>query len=220
MRYRGEDISLGTTIIAATYNEGVVLGADARSSAGKYVANRAKDKLMYLADNIIMLRSGAAADTTAIGDEVQVVLAWHQGELGEAADVKTAAHLVHQTMYRNKDHLQAGVIVAGWDKHKGGQVYAIPMGGTIVRTPFTTGGSGSAYIYAWCDKHWRNGMTEDECKQFIVTAVVHAMARDSASGGAVRTCVINRSGQKKDYIPWDKLKPQFGELPVPPRVSS
>lgn len=187
---------------------------------GAYVANRAKDKLQYLADNVIMARSGSAADTSAIGDQVRVVLAWHEGELGEVADVKTAAHLVQQTMYKYKDHLQAGVIVAGWDKHEGGQVYGVPMGGTIVRTPFTTGGSGSAYIYGWCDKHWRSGMTEDDCKQFIVTAVVHAMARDSASGGVVRTCVINKNGQKKEFIPWEKLKAQFGELPVPPRVSS
>lgn len=52
-------------------------------------------------------------------------------------------------------HLQAGLIVAGWDKHEGGSVYAIPLGGTLVKTPFTIGGSGSAYIYGLCDKLWR-----------------------------------------------------------------
>lgn len=45
--------------------------------------------------------------------------------------------------------------MAGWDKHEGGSVYAIPMGGTLVKTPFTIGGSGSAYIYGLCDKLWR-----------------------------------------------------------------
>ncbi len=51
--------------------------------------------------------------------------------------------------------LQAGLIVAGWDKHDGGSVFAIPLGGTIVKTPFSLGGSGSAYIYGFCDKNWR-----------------------------------------------------------------
>lgn len=35
--------------------------------------------------------------------------------------------------------LQAGLIVAGWDKHEGGSVYAVPLGGTLVKTPFSIG---------------------------------------------------------------------------------
>ena len=35
--------------------------------------------------------------------------------------------------------LQAGLIVAGWDKHEGGAVYAIPLGGTLIKVPFTIG---------------------------------------------------------------------------------
>jgi 20S proteasome subunit beta 1 len=35
---------------------------------------------------------------------------------------------------------------AGWDKHDGGSVYAIPLGGTLLKVPYTIGGSGSAYI--------------------------------------------------------------------------
>lgn len=48
--------------------------------------------------------------------------------------------------------LQAGLIVAGWDKHAGGQVWAIPLGGTLTNVPYAIGGSGSAYVYGFCDK--------------------------------------------------------------------
>jgi 20S proteasome subunit beta 1 len=56
--------------------------------------------------------------------------------------------------------MQAGLIVAGWDKHEGGSVYAIPLGGTLVKTPFSIGGSGSAYINGLCDKLWRVGVDD------------------------------------------------------------
>ena len=46
------------------------------------------------------------------------------------------------------------------------------------------GGSGSAYIYGFCDKNWRAGMSEADCHAFVVKAVSHAMARDGSSGGA------------------------------------
>ena len=36
--------------------------------------------------------------------------------------------------------LQAGMIVGGWDKYEGGQIYSVPLGGTILRQPFSIGG--------------------------------------------------------------------------------
>lgn len=41
---------------------------------------------------------------------------------GERISVKTAANLVKMMAYNNKDNLQAGLIVAGYDKYNGGQV--------------------------------------------------------------------------------------------------
>ena len=38
--------------------------------------------------------------------------------------------------YNNKDNLMAGLICGGWDPYEGGQVYEIPLGGTIMRQKF------------------------------------------------------------------------------------
>ncbi len=35
----------------------------------------------------------------------------------------------------------AGLIVAGWDPHNGGSVWSINLGGSLVRQPFSIGGS-------------------------------------------------------------------------------
>ncbi len=35
--------------------------------------------------------------------------------------------------------LQAGMIIAGWDEHEGGAVYALPLGGTLLKVPFSIG---------------------------------------------------------------------------------
>jgi 20S proteasome alpha/beta subunit len=62
-----EPHTTGTTIMAVIYDGGVLIGADCRSSAGTYVADRAADKLDYVHDRIFCLRSGSAADTQTIG---------------------------------------------------------------------------------------------------------------------------------------------------------
>jgi 20S proteasome subunit beta 1 len=209
------DISLGTTIIAVQFDGGVVLGADSRTSSGSYVANRVQDKITPLLDNVYLCRSGSASDTQAIASYVQFYLAQHQAERGGPVRVETAATLAMQMAYSNKNMLQAGLIVAGFDAGAGGSVYAIPLGGTLLRVPFAIGGSGSAYITGWCDKNWRQSMTRDEAREFVRKALVHAMARDSSSGGCVRTVVIDANGADREFIPNPKLPPTYGELPAP-----
>ena len=38
-----------------------------------------------------------------------------------------------------QNNLSAGMIVAGWDARDGGSVYALPLGGTLVKVPFSIG---------------------------------------------------------------------------------
>lgn len=209
-------ISLGTTIMAATYGEGltggVVLGADTRTSSGNYIANRATDKITQLTDKIFMCRSGSAADTQNLCSYVQYYLHQHCMDLDREADVKTAAKLAKLIAYNNKDMLQAGLIVAGWDAQKGGTVWGVPLGGTLVEQPFTIGGSGSAYIYGYCDQNWKPNMNEEQCKAFVVQSVSHAMARDGSSGGNIRTVVINSTGIKKEFLDGTKVPVHYGEM--------
>ncbi|KAK9835388.1 hypothetical protein WJX81_006762 [Elliptochloris bilobata] len=208
-------VSLGTTIMAAAYDGGVVLGADSRTSTGNYVANRVTDKLTPLTDKVYVCRSGSAADTQNLAAYVQLYLHQHQMELGGDVSVRTAARLAQQIVYSNKAMLQAGLIVAGWDARDNGSVYGVPLGGTLLKVPFTIGGSGSAYIYGFCDKNWKPGMSEADCHAFVVKAVSHAMARDGSSGGCIRTIVINKDGVKRHFLPNNEILAAYGELQPP-----
>uniref|UniRef100_A0A7N2N4A3 Proteasome subunit beta n=1 Tax=Quercus lobata TaxID=97700 RepID=A0A7N2N4A3_QUELO len=283
--------SMGTTIIGVTYNGGVVLGADSRTSTGVYVANRASDKITQLTDNVYVCRSGSAADSQIVSDYVRYFLHQHTIQLGQPATVKVAANLVRLLAYNNKNMLQTGMIVGGWDKYEGGKIYGVPLGGTIIEQPFSIGGlalyvpyymtllsfyqgsgssylygffdqawkegmtkdeaenmlqtgmivggwdkyeggkiygvplggtiieqpfsiggSGSSYLYGFFDQAWKEGMTKDEAEQLVVKAVSLAIARDGASGGVVRTVIINSEGVTRNFYPGDKLPLWHEEL--------
>ena len=64
--------------MAVTYDGGVIMGADSRTSTGTYVANRVSDKITALHDFIYACRSGSAADTQAVSDYVRYFLASHR----------------------------------------------------------------------------------------------------------------------------------------------
>ena len=154
-RLKAGEVDAGTSIIAVRFPGGVVLGADSRTSTGTYVANRVSDKLTPLHDRLFCCRSGSAADTQALSDYVRYYLSAHSVELGRLPTVHAAATLLRALCYHNKGRLVAGMIVAGWDEGKGGQVFAIPIGGTMVAQNVAIGGSGSTYIYGLVDAEYR-----------------------------------------------------------------
>eukprot|EP00455_Lapot_gusevi_P020140 TRINITY_DN2141_c0_g1_i1.p1 TRINITY_DN2141_c0_g1~~TRINITY_DN2141_c0_g1_i1.p1 ORF type:complete len:258 (+),score=68.56 TRINITY_DN2141_c0_g1_i1:50-775(+) len=195
----------GTSIMAVEYDGGVVVGADSRTTTGSYIANRVSDKLTSVHDYIICCRSGSAADTQAVADYVKLYLELQSVESNRIPRVKTAASLFRQICYENKDRLLAGIICAGWDPIDGGSVYNIPLGGSVVREKFAIGGSGSTYIYGYCDSAYREGMNKEECQQFVIRALSHAMARDGSSGGVIRLATIDSTGVNRMFIGGNEL---------------
>jgi len=210
--YRDDDVmapeqavQTGTTIMAVEFDGGVVLAADSRTSTGQYVANRSSRKVSKVHDRIFLCRSGSAADTQALTGYVQHYLGMHAIELGKLPKVKSCANLFKMLAYNNKDRLMAGLIIAGWDEHNGGQVFSIPLGGTLLASPVATGGSGSMYISGLVDKLYREGMSKAECLDFCRTCVSHAMALDGSSGGMIRTVVVSKDGVEEGVLEGNKL---------------
>ncbi|KNC83357.1 proteasome subunit beta type-6 [Sphaeroforma arctica JP610] len=197
--------------MAVEYDGGVIIGADSRTTTGSYIANRVTDKLTMISDKIYCCRSGSAADTQAVANYVQYYLNIHAVELGEDPLVNTAANMFKSICYNNRDNLMAGIICAGWDKTNGGQVYTLPLGGMKVRQPFSIGGSGSSYIYGFCDANFKEGMTREECEVFAANAIALAMARDGSSGGVIRLASISASGVDRKVITGKDI-PAFSEL--------
>ena len=198
-------ITLQTTIMAVTFDGGVIMGADSRTSTGSYVANRVSDKIVPITDHIWACRSGSAADTQAVIDMVKYYVQVHNTELGRKCKVKTCATLMQKICYENKDRLMAGIIVGGWDPYHGGQVFEIPLGGVLMEQKFALGGSGSTYVYGLVDHTFKTGMTKEECKKFVKDAVAHAMCRDGSSGGVIRMCIIDEGGVEKEVTLGDQL---------------
>ncbi|KAK2588415.1 hypothetical protein KPH14_004416 [Odynerus spinipes] len=202
--------STGTSIMAVEFDGGVVIGADSRATTGAYISNRFADKLTRVTDYIYCCRSGSAADTQAIADIVEYHLGLHRMELGTQPLVETAANVFREMCYNYRDSLMAGILVAGWDNRKGGQVYSIPLGGMCIRQPIAIGGSGSSYVYGYVDANYRPNMPKDECVTLVQNTLALAMARDGSSGGVIRLGVITDKGIERSVILGDKL-PRFYE---------
>ncbi|KAG8865355.1 Proteasome subunit beta type-1 [Tulasnella sp. 330] len=209
-RLKTGEVNLGTSIMAVQFKDGVVIGADSRTTTGSYIANRVTDKLTHIHDRVYCCRSGSAADTQAVADIVHYYLQMFAQQSGAPPPVHTAATLFQKMCYDNKDSLSAGIIVAGWDKDEGPSVFNIPVGGGLFKQPWAIGGSGSTYVYGYCDATYQEGWGRDETVTFVKNTLTLAMSRDGSSGGVIRMCVITEGGVERLFVPGNEL-PRFWE---------
>ncbi|KAI4140326.1 MAG: hypothetical protein L6R39_005845 [Caloplaca ligustica] len=91
--------------MAITFADGVILGADSRTTTGAYIANRVTDKLTRVSDTIWCCRSGSAADTQAVADAVTYYLSMYATMEGQQPSVGVAAGLFQEVCYSNKEQL-------------------------------------------------------------------------------------------------------------------
>ena len=112
---------------------------------------------------------------------------------------------MRQYQYEYKDHLSAALIVCGWDKINGPQIYTVGLGGSVTRQEIALSGSGSAFIYGYCDVNFKSKMSKQECRDLIVKALSLAMYRDNSSGGIIRLVDINKDGYQRDVVKFDDV---------------
>ncbi|XP_074603421.1 proteasome beta1 subunit [Brevipalpus obovatus] len=203
-------VSMGTTLMALEYDGGIIIGADTRTSMGTFVMNRVSDKLTKLTDRIYCCRSGSSADTQAVAAIIKYRMAFHEMETGEPPLVKVAANSFRDICYEYRDQLTAGIICAGWDKREGGQIYMLPLGGMLLRSPVALAGSGSTYIVGFVDSNYKKGMKKEEARELVLKSISLAISRDGASGGCVRLADINEKGVDREDITYHNL-PRFFE---------
>ncbi|ODV81516.1 proteasome-domain-containing protein [Suhomyces tanzawaensis NRRL Y-17324] len=198
------EVNLGTSIMAVTFKDGVILGADSRTTTGTYIANRVTDKLTQIHDTIYCCRSGSAADTQAVADMVKYYMQIYAAQLpfDEKPTTEVAANVFQEMCYNNKEQLTAGIICAGYDDKNKGSVYSIPIGGSIHKQEYAIAGSGSTFIYGWCDENYKKDMEQGECVEFIKTALSEAIKWDGSSGGLIRMVVLTAKGvERKVFYP-------------------
>ncbi|XP_043993743.1 proteasome subunit beta type-6-B like protein [Gambusia affinis] len=202
-------VSTGTTILAAIFDGGVVIGSDSRASiGGDYVSSKTINKVIQVHDRIFCCIAGSLADAQAVTKAAKSHLSFHSVQMESPPLVIAAASVLKDLCYKNKDELQAGFMTAGWDRKNGPQVYVVALGGMLLSQQVTIGGSGSTYIYGYVDAKYKPNMTREECVQFATNAIALAMGRDNVSGGVVHLVVITEKEVEHVVVPGDKL-PRF-----------
>ncbi|HEY2521649.1 MAG TPA: proteasome subunit beta [Streptosporangiaceae bacterium] len=183
------DLPHATTIVAATFDGGVVMAGDRRATAGNMISKRDVEKV-FRSDEYSAI---AIAGTASVGLEFvrlfQVELEHYEKMEGRALSLEGRANRLATMIRGNIAAAMQGLVAvplfAGYDEDTGqGRIYSYDVaGGPYEEFRFHSIGSGSLFARGSLKKLYRDGQSSREVVRACVQALYDAADDDSATGG-------------------------------------
>jgi proteasome beta subunit len=183
------DLPHATTIVSASFDGGVVMAGDRRSTAGNMIAKRDVEKV-FRSDEYSAI---AIAGTASVGLEFvrlfQVELEHYEKMEGRSLSLEGKANRLATMIRGNIAAAMQGLAVvplfAGYDEDRGvGRIFSYDVaGGPYEEFRFHSIGSGSIFARGSLKKLYRDDMTAQDVVRVCVQALYDAADDDSATGG-------------------------------------
>ncbi|KAI6208745.1 Proteasome subunit beta [Aphelenchoides besseyi] len=202
--------SSGTTIVAVVAKDGVVMGADSRSTGGNVVQDKFCKKVAKLTDSIYSCGAGTAADIHQVSKMLSANLRLKELNTGKKARVVTAVKMAKQHLFQYQGHIGAYLLIGGVDA-TGPHLYDVSANGTSKHFPFIADGSGSYCAIAVLERDFKLNMSIEEAKALVQRALEAGMHGDNMSGNTLNLVII------KDTITEfeNSIVPSFCQRPEP-----
>lgn len=179
----------GTTIVAATFPEGVVMAGDRRATMGNVIAQRDIEKVFPADEFSCVGIAGTAGLAVEMVRLFQTELEHYEKIEGSTLSMDGKANRLSALIRNNLALAMQGLAVvplfAGFDQRaRQGRIFSYDVtGGRYEETAFHSVGSGSMFARGSLKKLYRNDFTADECVTAAIQALYDAADDDSATGG-------------------------------------
>jgi len=191
-----------TTTLGLVTDEGVVLAADRRVSAGEsFIASKTGKKIHMIDDNIGISIAGLVSDAQDLIDRLRAEFRLYKFERGYHISLEAAAQLTAKIFhgnYRQGRPIYAQIIVAGYDKEKKKpHLYLLdPSGALLPDDKFISTGSGSQVSYGVLESIFEEGLSKKKAIKLAVKALSAAIERNPHTGDGIDVAVVNKDGYK------------------------
>ncbi|XP_070968503.1 proteasome subunit beta type-7-like [Oncorhynchus clarkii lewisi] len=183
----------GTTIAGIVFKDGVILGADTRTTDDMVVADKNCMKIHYIAPNIYCCGAGVAADAEVTTQMMSSNVELHSLSTGRPPLVVTVTRQLKQMLFRYQGHIGSSLIVGGVDV-TGAHLYSVYPHGSYDKLPFLTMGSGAGAAISIFEDRYRPNLDLEEAKKLVRDAIAAGIFCDLGSGSNVDLCVITHAG--------------------------
>lgn len=231
-------IKTGTTIVGLCCKDGVILGADTRSTGGPLVVDKNKRKVHDISKFIKSCAAGTSADCDHICRNVKQTLALESLKTISKSStnlpsVDKVAHLVLEQLVNKKGRQPSAVFIIGGADESGCKLFQIDSEHVPRRIPFGSLGSGSTNAIAVLESEIAKlnvtvgdvenfvDITIQEGEKIVIEAVKAGIMNDLGSGSNIDVCIIPIvSAEQFNPVRLYRIPHSQIESPLPPLQSA
>ncbi|MEU8756429.1 proteasome subunit beta [Streptomyces chartreusis] len=182
----------GTTVLALTYRDGVLIAGDRRATMGNLIAQRDLEKVHPADDHTAVAFAGTVGLALDMVKLYQVELKHFEKIEGVTMSLQAKASRLADMIRQNLGQAMQGLAVvpllAGYDakapEGSRGRIFDFEItGGPYEKYDFHAEGSGSPYARGALKKLYHSGMSRHEAVLAALHALYDAADDDSATGG-------------------------------------
>ena len=200
----------GTTTLGMVCKEGVVIATEQRATMGTLIAHKQTKKLYKIDNHLALATAGLVGDLQTLARYLNAEANLYRLKRDTKITVKSAATLMANILNQRKfAPYYVQLIIGGYD-NTGGYVFSLDAAGGAIPDKYTSGGSGSPYVFGVLEDNYHDDITVEEGIDLAVRAITAAMNRDSASGGMINVAVITKDGFKE--IPDEEIKKRMEKI--------
>jgi proteasome beta subunit len=195
----------GTSLVGIVCKEGVVLGADRRSTAGNIVMNKGSLKIHKINDYLAASFTGSVADIQLTQKVVAAELRLQELKTRSTPTVKAAANLFAMLTYKS---IRApamipsivGTLIGGVDEDGKTSLFTIEPGGSVIQVDDYDANfsSGMPYILGLLERAYKKDLSVKEGVDLAIECIKSSTQRDTGSGNGIDVFTITKEGIKHE----------------------
>ena len=190
-------LKTGTTTVALTTADGVVLAADRRASAGgRFVTSKEMQKVEQVHPTAALTLSGAVGELQDYVRRLRSKVDLYETRRGDPPSMHATATLA-ANLLRHGSYRAAQLTLGGVDA-TGPHVYSFDAGGAATESPYAASGSGMQLAYGLLEREFDSGLSTDDARVVASRAVESASERDVASGNGLTLAEVGTEGVALD----------------------
>jgi proteasome beta subunit len=188
-----DSVLKGTTTVALTCKDGVVMATDRRATMGFYVASKTARKLFKIDEHLAATVAGSVADTQRVIDTLQAETSIFKLRTGVPMKVKAAANLLSSILFEARLYPYLMEAIIGGMDESGPQLYALDPVGSLTTERYYATGSGGSIAYGLIEDSYSEDLTVKDGIALVARAIRSSMERDAASGNGFDVAYITKS---------------------------
>lgn len=179
----------GTTVLAFTYQGGVLIAGDRRATEGYQIASTRMEKVFQTDDYSAMAIAGAAGPCVEMAKLFRIELEHYEKLDGQPLTCEGKANRLGQMVKANFPMVLQGLVViplfVGYDQKRAiGRIFKYDItGGRYEETDFHAVGSGGKDARLTLKEHFKKRLSEQDAIQVALRALVNAAEEDVGTGG-------------------------------------